>query len=123
MSNKNFSLYQKKLPNVETRHIYPFFVEYRIYNGEKKSFVQSSGNSDSSKNYSFTEATTISGEVQYRLKQIDFDGRYEYSNVVEVTDEATKILEPIQNYQIRSTPQQQLDIQSQRQKRLGESSQ
>ncbi|MDP3582927.1 MAG: LamG-like jellyroll fold domain-containing protein, partial [Ignavibacteria bacterium] len=47
-------------------------------------FVQGHGNSNSPKNYSFEVASPLSGIVQYRLKQIDFDGKYEYSDVVEV---------------------------------------
>ncbi|MDP2037086.1 MAG: LamG-like jellyroll fold domain-containing protein [Ignavibacteria bacterium] len=47
-------------------------------------FVQGHGNSNSPKSYSFEDASPLSGIVQYRLKQIDFDGKYEYSDVVEV---------------------------------------
>jgi hypothetical protein len=47
-------------------------------------FIQRHGNSNSPKEYSFTEANPPAGKVQYRLKQIDFDGRFEYSDIVEV---------------------------------------
>jgi hypothetical protein len=50
----------------------------------KIAFVQGSGNSNSPKNYSFTDTPTGRTEFQYRLKQIDLDGKYEYSNVVTV---------------------------------------
>jgi hypothetical protein len=51
-------------------------------------FVQGHGNSNSPKNYSFTDSSPLSGKEQYRLKQIDFNGKYEYSDVVEVVMQA-----------------------------------
>lgn len=46
---------------------------------EKIGFVQGNGNSNSPKNYSFTDQPTGGKEFKYRLKQIDFDGSFEYS--------------------------------------------
>jgi len=51
----------------------------------KIGFVQGHGNSNSLKNYSFTDSSPLAGKIQYRLKQIDIDGKYKYSNTVEVT--------------------------------------
>jgi len=55
---------------------------------EKVGFVAGTGNSNSSKSYSFTEDLTLNLnhtlKVQYRLKQIDNDGQFEYSKDVEV---------------------------------------
>ena len=43
------------------------------------------GNSNSPKQYSFTDNKLVGGsKFQYRLKQIDNDGQFEYSNVIEV---------------------------------------
>ncbi len=47
-------------------------------------FVNGHGNSDSPKEYSFTDNTAGFGMNYYRLKQIDSDGSFEYSNVVEI---------------------------------------
>jgi hypothetical protein len=46
-------------------------------------FIQGKGTTTESNNYSYTDRT-ISPNTQYsyRLKQIDFDGRYAYSNIV-----------------------------------------
>jgi hypothetical protein len=49
---------------------------------QKIGFVQGHGNSNSPKNYSFTDSSPIAGKVQYRLKQLDTDGKYEYSSAV-----------------------------------------
>ncbi len=42
------------------------------------------GNSTAVNNYSFTDIPNTSGIIYYRLKQIDFNGEYSYSNVIEV---------------------------------------
>ena len=51
---------------------------------EEIGFIEGNGNSNSPKEYSFTDNTAINGKYSYRLKQIDFDGQFEYSDVVEV---------------------------------------
>lgn len=53
-------------------------------NWEKIGFVRGHGNSNSLKIYSFTDANPPNGKIKYRLKQIDFDGKYEYSDEIEV---------------------------------------
>jgi hypothetical protein len=50
---------------------------------QKIGFVQGNGNSNSPKEYSYTDNTTTSGKYVYRLKQLDNDGKYEYSKEVE----------------------------------------
>jgi hypothetical protein len=47
-------------------------------------FVTGHGNSNSPQNYSFLDIETLNSNIKYRLKQIDTDGSFEYSNVVEV---------------------------------------
>jgi len=54
---------------------------------ERIGFIEGHGNSNSPKDYSFTDKSVTSGKYFYRLKQIDSDGKYEYSKVVEVTIE------------------------------------
>jgi hypothetical protein len=51
---------------------------------EKISFVAGNGNSNSPKNYSYEDLNVASGKYSYRLKQIDVDGQFEYSNSIEV---------------------------------------
>jgi hypothetical protein len=52
---------------------------------EKIGFVQGHGNSNSPKEYSYTDNPTGGSVFKYRLKQIDIDGKYEYSLEVEVS--------------------------------------
>jgi Secretion system C-terminal sorting domain len=51
---------------------------------EKIGFVEGNGNSNSPKEYSFTDNEISYGKYSYRLKQIDNDGKFEFSNIVEV---------------------------------------
>lgn len=46
--------------------------------------VHGNGNSNSLKTYSFIDKDITNGKIIYRLKQIDFDGKYEYSKILEV---------------------------------------
>ncbi|MDP2300942.1 MAG: T9SS type A sorting domain-containing protein [Ignavibacteria bacterium] len=50
----------------------------------KVGFVNGNGNSNSAKEYNFTDKSVSTGKYLYRLKQIDNDGKYEYSKEIEV---------------------------------------
>jgi len=61
-------------------------------------FVEGHGNSNSPKEYSFIDNNVTAGKYSYRLKQIDNDGKFEYSKVIEI-DVGTPIeYELSQNY-------------------------
>ncbi len=47
-------------------------------------FVKGFGTTTQSQTYSFTDKENLSGTYEYRLKQIDLDGSFKYSNVVEI---------------------------------------
>lgn len=51
---------------------------------EKIGFVNGNGTSTQVQTYSFADNNPVNGKLFYRLKQIDFDGTFEYSNIVEV---------------------------------------
>ena len=51
---------------------------------QKIGFIPGSGTSNSPKEYSFTDKDAQPGTYKYRLKQIDNDGKFEYSEEVEV---------------------------------------
>jgi hypothetical protein len=65
---------------------------------EKMGFVNGSGNSNSPKNYSYQDMNVISGKYSYRLKQIDTDGKFEYSKAIEVNLNGPGKFELSQNY-------------------------
>ena len=84
---------------------YGFEVERGIGKGalgnsswEKVGFVQGNGNSNSTKEYSFTDKAVSNGNYSYRLKQIDNDGKYKYSNVIEVGFKMPALFSLAQNY-------------------------
>ena len=61
-------------------------------------FIEGHGNSNSPKDYSFLDSDLISGKISYRLKQIDTDGAFEYSDVVTVASSRSAKYELLQNY-------------------------
>jgi len=65
---------------------------------EKIGFIQGNGNSNSPKYYSFEDNNLTAGKYSYRLKQIDTDGQFEYSKVIEVDLDAPMKYELSQNY-------------------------
>ena len=79
---------------------YGFNVECKTNNAGWNTigFVDGSGNSNSPKEYSFVDENPLSGTVYYRLKQIDNDGSFEYSPIVEINSQAPDNFELNQNY-------------------------
>lgn len=65
---------------------------------ENIGFVKGNGNSNSAKEYSFIDDQISAGKYLYRLKQIDNDGKYEYSEEVEVDFGILKEFSLNQNY-------------------------
>lgn len=51
---------------------------------ENIGFVNGNGTTTEIRRYSFIDSEVTDGTFNYRLKQIDFDGSFEYSNIVEV---------------------------------------
>ena len=64
----------------------------------KIGFVNGHGNSNSQKKYSFTDTPLGGIKFKYRLKQIDFNGAFKYSNEIEVDLNTPSQLALIQNY-------------------------
>ncbi len=65
---------------------------------EKVGFVKGAGNSNSPKEYSFTDSVFTGGKYYYRLKQIDNDGFCSYSNTVEINVALPNKFTLFQNY-------------------------
>jgi hypothetical protein len=63
-----------------------FEVERKAIEGEYFTigFVEGAGTTTEPQNYTYVDKTVETGKYIYRLKQLDFDGRYEYSDEVEV---------------------------------------
>jgi hypothetical protein len=76
------------------------FEVQRKSNSEYQSlgFVEGFGTTTNSQTYSFTDNNIQPGSYTYRLKQIDFDGTFEYSNEVEVDFAVPAEFSLFQNY-------------------------
>ena len=63
-------------------------------------FVSGKGSSSEINYYSFSDKPDLNGvhNIYYRLKQIDFDGSYSYSNIVNVTYDVPAVFVLNQNY-------------------------
>jgi len=65
----------------------------------KTGFVEGHGTTNAPKEYSYTEKNIPAGKYSYRLKQIDRDGKFKYSQEVEVNfGSAPKEFSLLQNY-------------------------
>ena len=69
------------------------------YEWQKIAFVMGNGNSYSVKNYNYIDNSIAKLKNQYRLKQIDINGDFSYSNIIEVNlDNFPVNFELSQNY-------------------------
>ncbi len=78
-----------------------FEIERKINDGnwENIGTVDGNGNSNVVRNYSYSDAKLqASGNYQYKLKQIDNDGAFKYSNVTEVVVGIPAEFSLVQNY-------------------------
>jgi len=65
---------------------------------EALSFVQGNGTTTETQYYSYTDKNLAEGEYTYRLKQVDYNGSFEYSNNIIVEVETPKVYSLEQNY-------------------------
>jgi hypothetical protein len=59
---------------------------YDAKNFNNIGYVKGAGTSNKLNNYSFIDANANDFDVYYRLKQIDFDGNFSYSNIVKISN-------------------------------------
>jgi hypothetical protein len=61
-------------------------------------FVNGHGTTTEQQNYSYADRNLVDGKYYYRLKQVDYDGSYEYSDVVEAEWRSFNLYLLEQNY-------------------------
>jgi hypothetical protein len=74
-------------------------------------FVHGHGNSNLPNEYSFIDKTPFVGKSYYRLKQIDFDGTFKYSDELEVFVDAPQNFILFQNYPNPFNPETYFEYQ------------
>lgn len=89
-----------------------FEIQRKIQGGEFASigFVEGLGNSLSAQSYRFVDKNADPGSYTYRLKQIDHDGSFEYSNEIEVDITNPKEFALAQNYPNPFNPSTKIDF-------------
>ncbi len=91
VNNYGFEIERKSLSQPSQREgVKPTF--------DKIGFVNGSGNSNSIKSYLYIDENPVHGKSEYRLKQIDNNGDFKYSNIVEVSINKPEEFALYQNY-------------------------
>ena len=91
-----------------------FDIERSIVNGDwtKVGFVQGNGTTNETRSYTFVDKNINSGNYNYRLKQIDFNGNFEYFNLGnEVIIGIPSKFDLSQNYPNPFNPTTKIDFQ------------
>ncbi len=99
-----------------------FDIERRAYNSvsksyntwEKISFVNGHGTTNEHNVYNYSDRKLTTGKYQYRLKQVDLNGNFEYHNLNTPSDViigSPKAAELFQNYPNPSNPTSKVDFQ------------
>lgn len=99
-----------------------FEIERRIYNSisssyngwEKAGFVEGHGTTSQQQTYSYSDRKLASGKYQYRIKQVDFNGNFEYHDLTSPNDLVIgnpKSADLFQNYPNPSNPTSKVDFQ------------
>lgn len=75
---------------------------------DKIAFIEGNGTTSELQNYSYTDNSVLNGNYYYRLRQVDFDGSFSYSQVVEVEIGVPTKFEVYQNYPNPFNPETQI---------------
>ncbi len=77
-----------------------FEVQRKFHNSDYVTigFVDGKGTTSEKQYYNFTDALFEDGIYSYRLKQIDFDGEFQFSNEIEINLQTVSYLVLEQNY-------------------------
>ncbi|QQS35609.1 MAG: T9SS type A sorting domain-containing protein [Ignavibacteriales bacterium] len=96
VSGKNVQL---KWTTASEKNNSGFEVQKKV-NGtwSKIGFVTGNGTTSENKTYSYTDENLLQGKYSYRLKQIDYNGTYEYSDIVEAEVSIPEVYSLEQNY-------------------------
>ena len=97
---------------VERRDFNPVNAAYGSW--VKIGFVQGNGTTNQQHNYKYSDPKLNAGKYQYRLKQVDFNGNFEYHNLTAPNDVVIgtpNVADLFQNYPNPSNPTSKVDFQ------------
>ncbi len=78
----------------------------------KTAFVSGSGTTNEEKNYTYEDKKLASGNYKYRIKQIDYNGSFEYFNLAsDVSIGTPNVFSVSQNYPNPSNPKSKIDYE------------
>ncbi|BDQ01452.1 M14 family zinc carboxypeptidase [Ignavibacterium sp.] len=100
-NNKGFEVQRSVFPGEERNHYW-----------ETIGFVDGKGTSTEVNHYSYNDKNLESGKYSYRLKQIDYDGSFKYSDEIYVNIENLKTFSLEQNYPNPFNPSTKISWQS-----------
>jgi hypothetical protein len=104
LNNKGFDIERRSFNNITKT----------FNNWEKISFVDGNGTSNEHHYYNYSDVKLSTGKYQYRLKQIDFNGNFEYHTLNTPSDViigTPTVAELYQNYPNPSNPTSKVDFQ------------
>ncbi len=104
LNNRGFEIQRSLTPT-------PSLREGALESWQTIGFVNGKGTTTELSDYNFVDEPTESGLYSYRLKQIDFDGSYEYSNEVDVNFIFTNDFRLSQNYPNPFNPSTTIEYQ------------
>lgn len=115
----NGSVYLQWFTSAEANN-YGFEIQKRYDNTqfEKIGFVYGFGSTTEENNYSFTDNDLQSYRIYYRLKQIDFNGNFKFSDVVMIEDAVLNEFQLYRNYPNPFNPSTTIKYSLPRQSRI-----
>lgn len=115
----NGSVYLQWFTSAEANN-YGFEIQKRYDNTqfEKIGFVNGFGSTTEENNYSFTDNDLQSYRIYYRLKQIDFNGNFKFSDVVMIEDAVLNEFQLYRNYPNPFNPSTTIKYSLPRQSRI-----
>ncbi|BDQ02785.1 YCF48-related protein [Ignavibacterium sp.] len=101
LNNRGFEIERGQKPKVKSQ------IDW-----ESIGFINGKGTTTETQNYSFADKNLLPGKYYYRLKQIDFDGKFSFSGMIEVNVDLPTEFALEQNYPNPFNPTTKISWQS-----------
>lgn len=98
MNNYGFEVERKSMSNEQSTPPKGAAPSAQINSWTRVGFVEGAGTTNSPREYGFTDRNLTPGKYSYRLKQMDRDGAFKYSQEVSISISAPTVFALYQNY-------------------------